>query len=450
MEDVAVADRCEGQSGGRVGETDTDAAAEGRAADGEGTAAGVGDQAVSLDGLLAVDVRVMSGEERSAHLVALERAQAALDAHRLDAVGVWDGEAQWAADGARSGGGWLAPRCGLTRAAAGHRVKVARFVRQAPRVHDSLTAGRLTFPKVALFASAVRTEAQWARFEVDEGWLVAEVEGLTVEDAARFLSRWAWRADPDAGDADEQRRLRDRRVQLSETLDGVGYLSGALTAEAMLVVGQVLAGIIGEMRRADASLEDAERRSPAQLAHDALVEMARRAAGWKAEEMPAAAPSVTIVLTWAALLAEAGHATTTFGPDVSAATARRLACDAEISRLLTGPRGEPLDLGRSARLFSRAQRRALFARFGGCARPGCDRPPHECDVHHAKEWVRDRGETNVNDGVPLCRTGGCHDNVHRGTWNVTTDEAGTPTFTHADGRPLPDPRRAMLDATTLS
>jgi len=181
--------------------------------------------------------------------------------------------------------------------------------------------------------------------------------------------------------------------------------------------------------------------------HDALEEMARRADAWKGKEMPSSAPSITLALTWAALteMADTDLVDTTYGPPITAADARRLACDAGIARFITGPNSEPLDLGREARLFTRAQKKALFARFGGCATPGHDTPPSECDIHHVDEWLRDDGPTDINKGVPAGRTCGCHDRIHRGLMTVTTDEHGTPTHRDRLGHVIQDPRRAMLD-----
>jgi hypothetical protein len=54
------------------------------------------------------------------------------------------------------------------------------------------------------------------------------------------------------------------------------------------------------------------------------------------------------------------------GDAFSAATIRRLACDARILPLVLGSNSEPLDVGRSERLVTRAMRRALNARDKGC------------------------------------------------------------------------------------
>lgn len=62
--------------------------------------------------------------------------------------------------------------------------------------------------------------------------------------------------------------------------------------------------------------------------------------------------------------------------------------------VVLGSASEPLDVGRAMRTAPRAIRRALVARDGGCAFPGCDRPPQVCAVHHARHWA-DGGETSV-------------------------------------------------------
>src|SRR5690606_24884277 len=90
------------------------------------------------------------------------------------------------------------------------------------------------------------------------------------------------------------------------------------------------------------------------------------------------------------------------GPVLPTATLSRLCCDSFISRLVFGPDGEILDLGRRQRLFSPAQRRAIRARDGGCVFPGCDRPGNWCDVHHVIEWD-DGGHTVVVNGACMCR-----------------------------------------------
>jgi hypothetical protein len=60
------------------------------------------------------------------------------------------------------------------------------------------------------------------------------------------------------------------------------------------------------------------------------------------------------------------------GP-VDATTLELLACTATIRAALLAPNGALLDLGRSQRLASPAQKTALLARDGGCVIPGVRR-----------------------------------------------------------------------------
>jgi len=69
-----------------------------------------------------------------------------------------------------------------------------------------------------------------------------------------------------------------------------------------------------------------------------------------------------------------GVATTSTGDRITAEQARRLACQARIIPVVLGRKAEVLDLGRSARLFSRAQRKALAIRDKQCTTEGCNIP----------------------------------------------------------------------------
>jgi hypothetical protein len=88
-------------------------------------------------------------------------------------------------------------------------------------------------------------------------------------------------------------------------------------------------------------------------------------------------------------------------PAISAATARRLACDCKPLPAVLGGDSEPLDIGRAQRTVPLGIRRALVARDGGCTFPGCGRPPGLCDGHHAAHWA-DGGVTSVGNCCLLC------------------------------------------------
>ncbi|MGH8944710.1 MAG: DUF222 domain-containing protein [Acidimicrobiia bacterium] len=61
------------------------------------------------------------------------------------------------------------------------------------------------------------------------------------------------------------------------------------------------------------------------------------------------------------------------GEPMAAETARRLACDASVSRVIVVGESQPLDVGRSNRVPAAAVRRVVALRDRGCRFAGCDR-----------------------------------------------------------------------------
>ena len=128
------------------------------------------------------------------------------------------------------------------------------------------------------------------------------------------------------------------------------------------------------------------------------------------------------------------------GP-ISARSARRIACDCELTAMLIDGDGVPLKLGRSERLVSPAQRRALIARDHGCAFPGCSRPPAWTQAHHIRHWI-DRGPTDLANLVLLC--GQHHRVIHYDGWDIHMGTDGHPWFLPpAWMDPLRQPRPAQ-------
>jgi hypothetical protein len=117
----------------------------------------------------------------------------------------------------------------------------------------------------------------------------------------------------------------------------------------------------------------------------------------------------------AALSTAPGWATGANAQPLSPRTLATLLCDSVLIRVLRGPRGAVLDLGRGVRTASAPQRKALAARDGGCAIPGCSVPAVGCEAHHVTWWSRG-GPTDVANMALLCPRH--HANVHQGHWSV--------------------------------
>jgi len=147
-------------------------------------------------------------------------------------------------------------------------------------------------------------------------------------------------------------------------------------------------------------------RSKAQRDLDALLTLVQRGVG-ASEPAVVATARVSVVATAADVAAALAHrsAQTTatvegHGP-VSTATLGYLACGARLQRVLTSPAGAVLDLGRSTRLATTAQRTAMAVRDGGCVAPGCTTAPWACEAHHVPAW-EDGGRSDLDAMVLLC------------------------------------------------
>ncbi|MFC8410561.1 DUF222 domain-containing protein [Arthrobacter sp. NPDC057259] len=120
----------------------------------------------------------------------------------------------------------------------------------------------------------------------------------------------------------------------------------------------------------------------------------------------------------------AGTGTLAFTGPVTAATIRKIACDADIIPVLLGSEGRVLDIGRTSRIFPPHIRKAITARDKGCTFPGCTIPAPWCEAHHIEYWSRG-GPTSTDNGVLLCSHH--HHLIHKEQWTIQT-RAGTPWY----------------------
>jgi hypothetical protein len=113
-----------------------------------------------------------------------------------------------------------------------------------------------------------------------------------------------------------------------------------------------------------------------------------------------------------------GTCRTALGADLPVETVRRLACEAEILPVVLDGRSVPIDVGRSKRLATIHQRRALEAIHPTCAIPDCEVIFDHCNVHHIDYW-ENGGSTDLNNMVPLCSRH--HHAAHEGGWKLQLD-----------------------------
>jgi hypothetical protein len=211
--------------------------------------------------------------------------------------------------------------------------------------------------------------------------------------------------DPDGpSPAEERLQQAHRRLNLTRLPDSVGLLDGQLTPTCQAIWEAILTPLAA--RRPDDALGPDDR-TPGQRMHDAFEEAGRRLL--KAGDLPdhAGLPAQLIItLTLTDLERRAGRATTHHGGTLTIDQALKLAADANMLPTVLSQAGDVLAFGRGKRLASAGQRKALFARDGGCTFPGCDRTAAQSEIHHTTDWARG-GPTNLNAMAIAC---GYHNN----------------------------------------
>ena len=126
-----------------------------------------------------------------------------------------------------------------------------------------------------------------------------------------------------------------------------------------------------------------------------------------------------------------GLCETADGVPLPASTVRRMCCDAEILPIVLDGEGRALDVGRSSRTVTAAQRQALRAMHRTCIGPDCTVPFDRCRIHHVDWFERDLGPTDLANLVPLCERD--HQRVHEGAWVLTLTPDRVATWIRPDG-----------------
>jgi hypothetical protein len=315
-----------------------------------------------------------------------------------------------AIDGSPSTQAWLRRHTGMREGEARTAIETGSACELLPRIGAAWREGDITSGAVRTITAA-RTDGHDPKLVALEDLLL----GLARADDQRELRR-ACEHFRDCARADGTEPREHDGLTLSKTYGNRTMLQAELSSTA----AETVCTAIHELTDPPS---DADPRTPARRRADALVRMAElalanlRAAG---DTGPVRArPAASIVVDWTTLTGEQwGRLDGQFVGTLHRADVERMLCDCTISRVVTGPDGLPLEVGRSQRTPSPAQRRALHTRDGGCRFPGCQRPPGWTDAHHVVHW-KDGGRTDLDNLVSLCDHH--HHVVHQPGWTVEFD-----------------------------
>ncbi len=292
-----------------------------------------------------------------------------------------------------------------------------------PAVAEASLAGDLSVDAAGLITAGLETLAD--RIPSDtlhdlERRLVDKAMHLAPYEVRRLVATAVARADLSGHEKRERRQYGERYIAWNEDHTGMVTFTGKLDAVTAAPIRTVIEQIVTHNFRArrDQDPAEADKRTAGQMRADALFEVCRHALGCK--ETDRSGIRTTIVVRMNRRDAHAGRGLGRIDgteQPVSVGQLRRLAGDAGIVAEVLGDDGEVLNLGRTVRMFTRAQRLALFERDGGCAK--CHAPPEHCEAHHIRWWEQGGG-TDLQNGVMLCTR--CHHDIHRQGWDILVRE----------------------------
>jgi Domain of unknown function (DUF222)/HNH endonuclease len=371
----------------------------------------------------------------------------------LALVAEFDRRDGWADWGCKSCAQWLSWQCALAPPAAREHVRVGRRLTELPLIRAAFSRGELSYSQVRALSRVATPQLEPSLLELARYSTAAQLE-RTLR-SYRGVLRRELSSDEQIGGL--------RHVVCEYDEDGALLLRARLPAEEGALVVAALdaarhslharvgdaetesdSGAPGEDADRDAGHEpssddrgvSAETRTASNA--DALVLMAETLLASGPAERPGADNYQVVVHVDVDTLASDE-------PDDDAAsqfddgqwfhpeTARRLACDASVIRILERD-GRPLSVGRRTRSVPPALRRALQSRDRCCRFPGCTQRRF-LHAHHIEHWAQG-GRTDLSNLVHLCRFH--HRLVHEGGYTLErTGTGGQLRFSRPDGRPLP-------------
>jgi hypothetical protein len=383
---------------------------------------------------------------------------AAAQCRFLQYLAEFDARKLWAAcDGVTSCAHWVSWKIGMNIRTANEHLRIARALRKLPVVTAAFAAGELTYSKVRAISrvigddtsTLVRIAQQLADGtsnlpntrvadpEAAERVLLAIARYGTAAHLERLIHATRQLITP------PQNQAARRSLSWRWADDGTLELRARLTPEeGARLIAEIEARTpkrtptAPDLAPQPADLVERAREQEPGLVADGIA--ARRADALMALVTGRTEDGKVVERGHAEVIvhvdASTGTARLDGGPALAPATARRLACDAKVQLLLDDRAGNRMYLGRSHRLASDAQVRALTARDGErCQFPGC---PHTryLNAHHIIPWQAG-GPTDIDNLIMICTYH--HTVVHDHGYRIHRVN-GRWEFRRPDGTPVPE------------
>ena len=352
------------------------------------------------------------------------------------------------ADGATGADAWLARLTGSTPAVVRGGLRLARLLEERyPAVQESFACGQLGESHVRVIVAAAE-DVPAGVSEADRQSAVADLvreavsRRLGVDALRRRSRRMLASVDPRAADTHQAMLLGEQEARAASETWLTLHDNGDGSWAGRFVVPDLHAHLLmTRLEHLSAPRRLSRNRAGEQVVDETAGDFPGASWGESlgaafcelVEHLPTDGLSghgrvgavIAVHLDHERLLDGLGAARLDSGAEISVGEARRLACGSGILPIVYGGASLPLDLGRTSRLHSKAQRMALSAVHDTCAAEGCRRPFAWTEIHHPDSWARG-GRTDLANALPLC--GWHHRRAHDNLHDLTTLATGEVRF----------------------
>ena len=372
----------------------------------------------AVDRFCELPLPVKDGPALATFLQAVQGASDRLGVKSSEAGAAFAETDQYYREGFVSPMHWMRVNLHMTGGAAGDRIAVGEQLQNIPESHQSLLDGEIGFAHLAHIARTATTiEESGTNKQFDETPLLEKARVLTVGRFINFTYHMRHSGDPAGYAAGEVEAVEARFLSMKTGEGGMVWIRGAIDPEGAATIRTALEPLAKRKGKGD------DRRRDRRLG-DAFVELAAHSLdNGLVPQSGSVRPHLQITASLETLKRSIGApaADLEFSLPVSAEAVERLACDCSITRVVLGSDSAVIDVGRSRRVISPSQRKALKVRDKGCRWPGCDRTATWTSGHHIEHWIKG-GAGDLLNLVLLCHRH--HWMAHEGKWQVVKTDDG--------------------------
>jgi hypothetical protein len=363
-----------------------------------------------LTGVADVQAIYLSSADKRAVLLAINTAARQLAELNLRVMAAAGDVAE--EDGARDVAAWLAPRTQADNLVARAEQRLAQALdTRWSAVQAGMAAGQVSVEQARVIVHGLEALPDHVGADVvtkAEAQLVEYAKEFAPSDLRKLARRILEVVAPEIAEAEEAQQLQREeqharekcRLTLKPIGDGTTRLSGLLPDLDATRLRTYLDAFTSP-RKQEGALGGEEDRIPHPRRLGQACALLEHLDPDQLPEHGGDATTVMVTIDLDSLITELGTGAIVGGEPLSATAVRRLACTANIIPVVLGGNGEILDLGRSRRLFSPAQRRAMARRDKTCRAEGCSIPARWCEAHHVTPWS-EGGNTDLDDGILGC------------------------------------------------